>query len=226
MDHFWCPPQTWLPRGSRGTCLFSNLAQAAWCKGSPPRIHLATGTWADPLQQGPTPSSSVSRQSRLFYPICQGNSPERSVGGAPSPHLPLLTAYQVHSIPVGPSPWVAVRAVFYCRELIQASLRMVLALNHRPRCPGQTAFGQHWLGGGPHGFTCDLVAWVLLYVALCLLPSYCAWAGGTGALYWKASLISSTISSGEKLVPEREWPYCCHMLFNGGWHFTCLKANA
>lgn len=114
-----------------------------------------------------------------------------------------------------PDASVAVGAVFYFRELILASFGTVLPLNHSPRCPGQTAFGHCWLGSLPLMFTFDTVARALLCVALCPLPSHRARVGGRGVLHPKASPISSTISSGERLVPRGNGhivAICCLMV--------------
>ena len=113
-------------------------------------IHIAT--W--PLAHELTHKNRVPRSHPLFRdkavcftPFTKG-IPQRRVGWRlHSPRLPPPAAHQLHSIPVGPKPSLSgCGAVFYFIELIQASLRMVLSLNHRPRCPGQTALGHCWLG--------------------------------------------------------------------------------
>lgn len=130
--------------------------------------------------------------------------------------LPLLQAAPPHSTAAGPHPSSrGCGGCFYFRELILASVGMVLPLYRSPRCPRQTAFGHCWLGSLPLLFTFDMVARVLLCVALCPLPSHHARVGGRGVLHSKASTISSTISSGERLVPRENGhivAICCLMV--------------
>lgn len=188
-----------------------------------PHVHLHM-SW--PTKKDSIPSSSISRKGSLCSPIHRVNSETRRVETplSTSPFTPDTHSIQLQSAPTPPS--AALGAVFYFIELILASWGSVLPLNHRPRCPGQTASGHCWLGSLLLMFTFDTVARVLLCMAPCPLPSHRAWVGGErGPAFKSISYFKYHLFWGE-VGPKREWPYCCHMLFNGGWHFICLKVNA
>lgn len=158
------------------------------------------GTGCPTEQQGSVPCH-LRGDKAVMLPHSRGSATETRPVQTPLSPPPLLTAQHCTEFRATPrSPEVAVRAVFYFIELIQASLGMALPLNHRPDAQHKKPLVI--AGWAARPLRSHLIRSVLLCVAFCPLPSHQACMGERGVLYAKASPISRSISSGERPVPR------------------------